>query len=98
MVFAKYRAVVFVHGCFWHAHMCKLFKFPATRPEFWKDKIAANVVRDGKTQEKLIGLGWRIAIVWECAIKGKSIADAKIVLLPLAHWLRNSLDAEILEI
>src|SRR5690606_16975078 len=46
MIFPQYRAVLFVHGCFWHGHNCHLFKWPSTREEFWREKIAGNIKRD----------------------------------------------------
>lgn len=71
LVFAKYKAVVFVNGCFWHGHDCGLFKWPRTREEFWRDKIAGNQRRDEQSREFLLNAGWRIAYVWECALKGR---------------------------
>jgi len=72
LVFPKYRAVIFVHGCFWHGHNCSLFRLPATRPEFWTKKINANRIRDARACEDLATLGWRVLIVWECSLKGPS--------------------------
>jgi len=70
LVFSKYRAVVFVHGCFWHRHAgCRYASVPKTRTEFWRKKFAANVSRDAAAQEKLIGKRWRVATVWECALR-----------------------------
>lgn len=87
LVFPKYRAVVFVHGCFWHGHDCHLFKIPATRTDFWRAKIHGNVERDRKAVEKLNGAGWRVGTVWECALKGKTRLAAEDVLRLLASWL-----------
>lgn len=70
MVFPKYRAVILVHGCFWHGHNCPLFKMPATRPEFWAQKISGNRERDLRAAEALKGTGWRLLTVWECSLKG----------------------------
>lgn len=70
MVFASRRAVIEVRGCFWHGHDCPLFRWPATRPEFWREKIAANIARDARNRQALLDEGWRIADVWECQIKG----------------------------
>lgn len=66
----KYRAVIFVHGCFWHGHGCHLFKWPKTRPEFWRDKIERNRAVDRAAEGRLAGRGWRVAVIWECALKG----------------------------
>ncbi|MGL0787958.1 very short patch repair endonuclease [Xanthomonas translucens] len=70
LVFPRHRAVIFVNGCFWHGHDCSLFKLPGTRREFWKSKIASNRTRDERAAAALLEQGWRIAIVWECSLKG----------------------------
>jgi len=70
IVLPKYRTVIFVHGCFWHAHKgCKYARVPATRPDFWIAKLQANVERDQLAIEKLAAMGWRVLSVWECAIR-----------------------------
>lgn len=89
MVFPKHRAVVFVHGCFWHGHNCHLFRLPATRPEFWREKIGGNVERDRSAVEALHDRGWRVGSVWECALKGKTRRPAGEVAALLAEWLRG---------
>ena len=71
MVFPRHRAVVFVHGCFWHGHGCSLFKWPKTRAAFWKNKIGRNMERDRQALAALKADGWRVLLVWECALKGK---------------------------
>ena len=71
MVFPKYRAVVFVNGCFWHGHGCSLFRWPTTRAPFWKSKISRNRERDREVLVALRAAGWRTLIVWECALKGR---------------------------
>src|SRR6202158_3633588 len=70
MVFPKYRAVILIHGCFWHGHDCPLFKMPATRPEFWAKKISGNRERDLRTAKALQLAGWRLLTIWECSLKG----------------------------
>ena len=71
LVFPRHRAAVLVHGCFWHGHHCPMFKMPATRPEFWAAKIAGNRARDTRTRHALLGDGWRVLTVWECALRGR---------------------------
>jgi len=88
IVLRKYRAVVFIHGCFWHRHECHLFKWPKTRPEFWKNKINRNHENDIKTLHELEALGWRVCIVWECAIKGVN-KDLKKITKRLVSWLNS---------
>lgn len=72
LVFPKYRAVILVHGCFWHAHECPIFRMPSTRTDFWSSKITANHRRDIQTHAALLLLGWRVLTVWECSLKGRS--------------------------
>lgn len=88
MVFPRYRAVVFVHGCFWHGHNCPLFKWPGTRSEFWREKIGRNQNNDYRTRTGLITAGWRVGIVWECAIRGAG-KDLGEVTRRLADWLHS---------
>lgn len=71
IVFPRYRAVVFVHGCFWHGHGCSLFKWPKTRAAFWESKIKGNMERDRQVLRALKAEGWRALVVWECALKGR---------------------------
>lgn len=72
IVLMRYRAAVFVHGCFWHGHSCSLFKMPATRTEFWSAKIEANRLRDAVAKTALRDAGWRNLWIWECALKGRA--------------------------
>lgn len=70
LVFPRHHAVVLVHGCFWHGHSCVLFRLPATRSEFWAEKIAKNRQRDNKVHASLRAAGWRVLTIWECSLKG----------------------------
>ncbi|MFC5346108.1 very short patch repair endonuclease [Brevundimonas staleyi] len=92
----KYGAVVFVHGCFWHGHDCHLFKWPSTRPEFWREKIARNRTVDAAAYEQLQTQEWRVATVWECALKGRTRLQLEEVVQRLEGWLRS--DVASLEI
>jgi len=69
IVFPRQKKAVFVHGCFWHKHDCRYFKWPRTNREFWKKKINENVRRDQKNYQDLIADGWNYFIVWECELK-----------------------------
>lgn len=89
IVLPRYKAVIFAHGCFWHGHDCHLFKWPSTRPEFWQAKIARNRAVDERTDAALEGAGWRQAIVWECALKGKTRLPLEDVIQSCAEWLRS---------
>ena len=72
IVLKKYKAVIFVNGCFWHGHTCKYFVWPKSNQEFWQRKILGNKKNDGIVQKKLYGLGYRICIVWECVTRDKN--------------------------
>lgn len=89
MVFPKYSAVVFVHGCFWHGHDCHLFRMPSTRKEFWQAKISGNVARDVKAIARLRETGWRVGTVWECALKGREKLPVDDIAATLSVWLRG---------
>lgn len=90
IVLPSSNAVLFVHGCFWHGHDCPLFKMPATRPDFWRGKIAKNRLRDAAAVEALGGLGWRVGIVWECALRGPGRLLPEILLNRLVDFIAGS--------
>lgn len=85
----KYRAVIFVHGCFWHGHGCHLFKWPKTRPEFWREKIGRNRAVDETAERSLTEDGWRQAVIWECALKGRNRLALEDVISTCADWLSS---------
>lgn len=89
LCFPKYRAVVFVHGCFWHGHDCHLFKWPKTRAEFWHAKIGRNRHLDKSSIILLEKAGWRVATVWECALKGRTRLQPEGLTTTLAEWLQS---------
>lgn len=79
LVFPGRKAVIFMHGCFWHRHQgCKLARLPKSRVEFWREKLETNRERDLRNQEKLRELGWRVLVVWECQLKDLE-ATARVV-------------------
>ena len=70
IVLPKYKTVIFVNGCFWHAHEgCKYFVWPKNNADFWKKKIESNVARDAKNYQQLENLGWKVLTIWECELK-----------------------------
>lgn len=89
IVLPRYRAVVSVHGCFWHRHECDLFRWPESRPEFWRDKLDGNAVRDRNASEALDKAGWRQAVIWECALKGRKKRDFQDTMQRLIAWIRS---------
>ncbi|MBV6787613.1 very short patch repair endonuclease [Xanthomonas perforans] len=73
VVLPRWNAVVFVHGCFWHGHSgCHYFKLPKTRTDFWQTKIDSNSQRDALAIHRLRQAGWRVAVIWECALRDES--------------------------
>jgi len=91
IVLPRYRAVVLVHGCFWHGHDCPLFKWPKSRDTFWRDKIDGNRVRDAKSEQALYDDGWRVLRVWECALKGRGKLGVENVVAAAADWITSDL-------
>ena len=89
MVFPSRKAVIFVHGCFWHGHDCHLFKWPSTRPGWWQDKINRNRQNDLKCAAALSEKGWRILQVWECALRGKKRLPEELVIDAIIGWLQQ---------
>ncbi len=76
LVLPKHRAVVFVHGCFWHRHEgCKVASTPKSNTQFWKDKFDRNVARDARVQDELRAQGWHVFVVWECDLQSKTRAN-----------------------
>jgi DNA mismatch endonuclease, patch repair protein len=68
IVFSRRKKVIFVHGCFWHGHICRRAKLPQTNKAFWKKKIAGNKLRDRRVRKELANLGWKSLVVWQCQI------------------------------
>ena len=89
MVFQRRKAVILIHGCFWHGHDCPLFKWPATRADFWRKKIEGNRGRDARTLNELRSAGWRVLVVWECALRGKRRRPLVDVLNEAEHFIRR---------
>lgn len=92
IVLPKFRAVILINGCFWHGHDCHLFKWPKTRPEFWREKIEGNIARDLRNQAGLKKLGWRRCILWECEVKGVEEVRRMEVIARIMDWLVSESD------
>lgn len=86
IVLRKYRAVIFVNGCFWHKHECALFKWPKSRQEWWRQKLNANHQRDLVVQDKLRECGWRVLTIWECALKGPQKWPEDELVQAIINW------------
>lgn len=94
IVLPRHKAIIFVHGCFWHRHECDLFRWPESRTEFWRKKLEANAARDNNAAQALGEAGWRQAIIWECALKGRKKLDFRDTMQRLIDWIRS--DEEVL--
>lgn len=92
LVLSKYNALILINGCFWHGHNCHLFKWPGTRKDFWENKIFGTQKRDEINLEKYQKTGWRVAVVWECAIKGKTRKSLDSIIDSLDAWLVSNHD------
>lgn len=94
----KWQVAIFVHGCFWHLHGCSLSKLPSNNAEFWENKLGGNHRRDAMTKQQLAALGWRVATIWECTVRGtSSIEKLPSLLDELARWIRNPSAARFFE-
>lgn len=85
IVLPKYRAAIFVHGCFWHGHDCNRGKRPKTNAKFWNAKIQKNIKRDRTAEADLKGLGWKVFTVWTC----RTNEDTQTVLASLKEKRRK---------
>lgn len=93
IVLARWRAVVFVHGCFWHGHGCHYFKLPATNRDFWAGKIAGNRANDALQKKALQHHGWIVFTVWECSMRGVNESRKQKFFDGLALRIRRNLDS-----
>lgn len=85
LVLPKYRAAVFVHGCFWHRHEdCRYATTPASNAAFWQEKFAANVRRDSRVKQKLEEMGWRVLIIWSCELDERTLTELEATICDCA--------------
>jgi len=74
LVFPSRKAVIFMHGCFWHRHEdCRLARMPKSRVDFWREKLEGNMRRDEENRRRLNEMGWRVLVVWECQMKARDL-------------------------
>jgi DNA mismatch endonuclease, patch repair protein len=88
LVLARYRTVVFVNGCFWHSHGCHISRMPETRREYWQPKLDRTMQRDRDAIRALQSAGWRIVLVWECALRGRTRLAAGDAVTQVADFIR----------
>jgi len=87
LVFPRFGAVIFVHGCYWHSHGCYKSTVPKSRRKFWTEKFKANRQRDERNINHLLERGWRVMVVWECALLGKNTLPPGEVAARVRAWL-----------
>lgn len=88
IVLPKYKAAIFVHGCFWHGHSsCRKSHLPTTRRAFWEEKRQANLERDARKVSELIGSGWRVAVVWQCVLEQTKTLSSTMNILE--DWINS---------
>lgn len=83
IVFPSRKCAIFVNGCFWHGHECSSGALPATRREYWEEKIERNKVRDARNLAELEAAGWNVMVVWECDLKRPRPLE------PIVAWLEG---------
>jgi DNA mismatch endonuclease (patch repair protein) len=90
IVLRKWNAVIFVHGCFWHRHEgCRMAATPASNSAFWLEKFRANVARDARNRDALRSGGWRVLVIWECAVPHSGDAAFARLERGLSRWLQS---------
>lgn len=94
LILPRYRAAIFVNGCFWHGHDCHLFRWPSTRQEFWRAKIIGNRERDARNLLALKDSGWRALSIWECALRGRDKIQFENILQDVSGWIDGNSDLE----
>ncbi len=97
LVLARYNAVIFIHGCFWHGHDCSVFKWPASNKSFWKIKINKNIKRDQEVLTKFKNKSQRVLVIWECSIRRKKSFNSNKVMNKIISWLRSNKKYTVLE-
>ena len=90
IVFPKFHVVLFVHGCYWHSHGCYKSSIPKSQRDFWINKFKTNRERDARNIKSLQEQGWRVIIVWECALKGKTSLPISTVVGAVKTLLRSN--------
>lgn len=97
IVFSPRRAAVFINGCFWHGHDCHLFRWPASREEFWKAKIGRTQQRDEEVRQALTEAGWRHLTLWECALRGRAKVPEETLLDTVEAWVLAGTENLVIE-
>lgn len=79
LVFPSRHKVIFVHGCFWHGHTCRLGRRPKSNVEFWESKAKGNISRDAKNVAQLTREGWDVLVIWQCEVTAADLLERRLV-------------------
>lgn len=94
IVLAGRRKAILIHGCFWHAHGCKIGQPPKSRPEFWGPKLERNKARDAEVESALRTGGWEVLVVWQCETRDLSNLRHRLVEFLGPTTFKNTIDTE----
>ena len=89
LVLPKYSTALFVNGCFWHYHQCRLSQLPKSNRSFWEAKLTANRQRDERNLAALKECGWYVAVVWECGLRDQEPRKIDGSMDKLCEWIRK---------
>lgn len=90
IVLPRWRAVILVHGCYWHRHVgCRLATTPASNLPFWSKKFSENMIRDERNVLDLIEKNWRVAKIWECSLRG---SNTQKTISEVQNWIHSTKD------
>lgn len=93
LVLPRYRTVIFVNGCFWHSHGCHISRLPETRREYWQPKLDRTIQRDRDAADALELAGWRVVVVWECALRGRARLAEGAALTQVSAFIRGGTES-----
>jgi DNA mismatch endonuclease (patch repair protein) len=92
LVLTAQRCAIFIHGCYWHGHEnCRYFRLPKSNTAFWQEKIGGNIARDQRNIAQLLEAGWRVLVVWECAIRSEALRQ--VTAEDAQRWIDGGEDA-----
>lgn len=89
IVLRRWKTLIFVNGCFWHGHDCHGTRRPKSNRKFWNAKIKRNIERDANNLAECRRLGWRVLVVWECALRGKGRWTEERLAREMSAWIER---------
>lgn len=89
LAFPRHKAVIFVNGCFWHCHRCNNFRWPSSNTEFWRAKLLGTIARDKRDIHELGAIGWRVLVIWECAVRHANKQMRNDLYMIVRDWVVN---------